>query len=89
LARLGWNAFFRQQQQPHSINPRIIHLRHPAAHLLHRVATVGVPHLCHDPPWSTHHKDLVYHRGPHTSATTQHAEFLIEDMYTMSTWAIG
>jgi hypothetical protein len=81
LARLGWQHFFYYHQRPHSINSRIYNISHPTAQYLHDMACTGAPAILHDPPWSKSTLDHVYHRGPHTSAATQFATFLLEDMY--------
>jgi hypothetical protein len=91
LARLGWYAYFHSRQQPHSVHPSIRHIPHPTAQYLHRVACSGVPALSTTPPWSRAAKLQAIRRGPHVSASTRFASFLLADMYDyvqVGYWAV-
>ncbi len=91
LARLGWYAYFHSRQQPHSVHPSIRHIPHPTAQYLHRVACSGVPALSTTPPWSRAAKLQAIRHGPHVSASTRFATFLLADMYDyvqMGYWAV-
>jgi hypothetical protein len=48
---------------------------------LKRLTCCGVPAPSTAAPWTFHQKDEAYHRGPHPSAATHYAAFLLEDMY--------
>jgi hypothetical protein len=83
LRRLGWSRFFQthHHQNIKSLHPHLRNLPHPAAPLLHRLASSGVPAPSQGPPWTIHQQDAAVQRGPHPSAGRQHATFLLEDMY--------
>jgi hypothetical protein len=68
---------------PHlcSMAPNINHLPHPAACLLHHLATHSVPAPSDAPPWSLAQKDAAVYRGPYPSTTRIYTTFLLEDMY--------
>ncbi|MFN9982612.1 MAG: hypothetical protein ACK53Y_21975, partial [bacterium] len=51
LARLGW-ARFHKTISHSSINPHIATISHPAARLLHTLATHGIPAPSSSPPWT-------------------------------------
>jgi hypothetical protein len=55
LARLGWARFLRQHHRRRfpSTSPNLDALPHPAATLLHTLATNGVPAPSSAPPWGT------------------------------------
>jgi hypothetical protein len=85
LKQLGWTKFYGQHQPRHytSLHPSLHRLNHPAARLLHRLATHGVPAPSSEPPWSTQQKDAAAYRGPHPSASRVFSAFLLEDMFEM------
>ena len=64
-----------------SLHPNLRNLPHPAAPLLHRLASLGVPAPSQGPPWTIQKQDAAVRRGPHPSAGRQHAAFILEDMY--------
>jgi hypothetical protein len=79
LAQLGWHAYFTFMQTPHSINPLINIIPHPAAQYLRQLVCSGVPAIFTS-TWSQCQCDTVYHRGPHPSAAKYYATFLQADM---------
>jgi hypothetical protein len=85
LARLGWARFLRQHHHRRfpSTSPHLDALPHPAATLLHNLATNGVPAPSSAPPWSTTLQDAATSRGPHPSAARTYTHFLLEDMFDM------
>jgi len=82
LARLGWARFHKTLSQS-SINRHIASLPHPAARLLHTIATHGVPAPSSSPPWTPEQQDAAVNRGPHPSAAKVYKQFLLEDMAEM------
>jgi hypothetical protein len=85
LARLGWARFYNSFRTPHyhSLSPNLNAIRHPAARLLHHLATHGVPAPSSDPPWPIERQDAAFQRGAHPSAARVHNHFLCQDMFDM------
>jgi hypothetical protein len=85
LARLGWARFYKSFRTPpfHSLATTLHSISHPAARLLHRLATHGVPAPSSDPPWLIARQDAAFQRGAHPSGARVHTHFLCQDMYDM------
>jgi len=90
LAQMGWFQYFHVVRHPHSLNPHIHTISHPAAPYLAQLAITGATT---DFPnnWSTQQRDHAYDRGPHPSAAQHYKEFLLADMFDyvqMGYWTV-
>jgi hypothetical protein len=73
------------------MHPCIGSLPHPTAEYLHELASTGVPASFADDPWTVTQLDSVLHKGPHKSAATDFAKFIVEDMFDyvqMGYWVV-
>jgi hypothetical protein len=64
LEQLGWQQFFYIQQRPSALTSTIRLIPHPAAEYLARLASLGVPLLTSDLPWTMSQRDAIHSRGP-------------------------
>jgi hypothetical protein len=90
LERMGWSAYFKHQQHPHSLHPSLHKLPHPTAQYLSKLACAGAT-ATFSPPWSRRQRDTAYLRAPHISASSQYKSFLTSDLFDyvrMGYWTV-
>ena len=75
----SWESFVQAHRGPSLLSEAVQHLPHPAAPLLHRIRTEGVPVTMADAEWSSEQIHNMARRGPHKSAM-DHAAFVREEM---------
>ena len=80
----------RMHRGQSNIPSDVLHLPHPARHLLHHLGTNGAPVVFTIPPWTVAQKDLAIQHGPHKSSH-EYVGFLREelaDMVERVTWMV-
>jgi hypothetical protein len=77
---MGWQNYFHFVRHPHSLNPNIHQIPHPAAPYLARLANIGAT-TAFPKYWSTQQRDHAYERGPHPSAAHHYKSSLLADMF--------
>ena len=75
----SWSQFVQTVRGCSHIRSTVGTLPHPAAALLKRLQTVGVPIVTTGTPWTAQQLDEKVARGPHKSAN-EHCEFVREEM---------
>jgi hypothetical protein len=75
----SWSTFVQQVRGVSHIHSKVDGLPHPAAALLKRLQTVGVPIVTRDPPWTPQKLDDMAAHGPHKSAN-DYSDFVREEM---------
>jgi hypothetical protein len=75
----SWSHFVQTVRGVSHIRSTVGNLPHPAAALLKRLQTVGVPIVTMGTPWTAQQLDEKVARGPHKSAT-EHCECVREEM---------
>lgn len=75
----SWSDFVHHVRGVSHLHSNIGNIHHPAAALLKRLQTVGVPIITSDAPWTTQQLDDKAARGPHKSAN-DYADFVREEM---------
>ena len=82
LSARNWSEFISKQRGQREIPSAVSQLPHPAAPLLSRIGSTGVPVLLNTTPWTPAQKLVAITRGSHQSAKL-HMDFLREEMADM------